>query len=191
MKRNVSSGWHLHSKFAYSIFLCLFVVPPLKMLTSHSRNVANETNKVQSSHFPRISFAVIPSYSNKTSKNGNHIHERPLSRTFFQKIRNSRMLRPSAFQNNGNSGGIDRNSNSGTESSSSKLILRPSSFQLAAANSAQTTNKSDDEPSTTSATTTASDEAAASSTSSQPSAVAVAGAEVDGEISSTTNNNTR
>lgn len=91
------------------------------------------------------------------------------------------MLRPSAFQSNGNSGGNDRNSNSGTETSSSKSILRPSSLQLATANSAQTTNRSDDEPSTTSATITAPDETAASS-----SAAIVVGADDDGKISSTT-----
>lgn len=100
------------------------------------------------------------------------------------------MLRPSAFQNNGNSGGIDRNSNSGTDSSSSKSILRPSSFQLATANSVQTTTKSDDEPSTTSATTTVSEATASSSSSPSSQTVNIVSGDDDGKISSTTNNNT-
>lgn len=95
------------------------------------------------------------------------------------------MLRPSAFQNNGNSGDIDRNSNSGTENSSSKSILRPSSFQLAAANSAQSPNKNDEEPSTTSASATVSDDSASSSSA---QFAAAAGTDDDGKISSTTNN---
>lgn len=101
------------------------------------------------------------------------------------------MLRPSAFQNNGNSGGIDRNSNSGSESSGSKSILRPSSFQLAAASSAPTTNRSDDEPSTTTSTSSSTGIAADASVSpsSQSVAVTVVGGDDDGNISSTTSNN--
>lgn len=97
------------------------------------------------------------------------------------------MLRPSAFQNNGNSG------SNNTESTSSKSILRPSSFQLAASNlqTATTTattattvttvttatpaNIDDSEPTTTS-----------SSTPDLPAHESLT--EDDGKISSTTNN---
>lgn len=89
------------------------------------------------------------------------------------------MLRPSAFQSNGNSGGNDRNSNSGTESSSSKSILRPSSLQLATASNAQTTNRSDDDETV----------ASSSSSSTLASAAVVVGADDDGKISSTTSIN--
>lgn len=90
------------------------------------------------------------------------------------------MLRPSAFQNNGNS----------ESASSSKSILRPSSFQLApsnlsAANNCGTKCDGSDEPSTTSVADTPfelKEEKPSASTSSEPTK------EDDSKISSTTSN---
>lgn len=84
------------------------------------------------------------------------------------------MLRPSAFQNNGNSE---------TASSSSKSILRPSSFQLAPSSLAGGSNKNEcDEP------TTSSDGPSSSPKQSSSSTVGEAAKEDDSKISSTTSN---
>lgn len=84
------------------------------------------------------------------------------------------MLRPSAFQNNGNSE---------TASSSSKSILRPSSFQLAPSSLAGGSNKNEcDEP------TTSSDGPSSSPKQSSSSTAVEAPKEDDSKISSTTSN---
>lgn len=81
------------------------------------------------------------------------------------------MLRPSAFQNNGNSE---------TASSSSKSILRPSSFQLAPSSLAGGSNKNEcDEPTTSS-------DGPSSSPKPSSSTVGEATKEDDSKISSTT-----
>lgn len=125
------------------------------------------------------------------------------------------MLRPSAFQNNG-SGGNNQSSNNTNEISTSKSILRPSSFQLASGSGAQSANTSEEEPTTTTAVTGSPTEAAPSSSPSpspssslsspSPSiltspasssqtpvatsvALTAADSADDGNISSTTNNN--
>lgn len=92
------------------------------------------------------------------------------------------MLRPSAFQNNGNS----------ETASSSKSILRPSSFQLApsslsAANNCNNKNECNDEPSTTSPSDTPFElKEPKQSTSSMSTSSDGATKEDDSKISSTT-----